>query len=294
MSLVDRVREDLEGLVVLGAVALGAGLLDRFTGPPSDKHAVIFVALVGGAGWATWQITQRIDLAWLAAATAGLWSIPHATPRQQLWIGLVPLALLALPPGTLERVRDAALAPLAALVAAGVTAWLAPNLLAISIAGAGAFALTVFRPEVPTSETLGALETVALVLPGGVLLVLLGVNAGTAWFEAPEAKAALWTGIGVLGLTVLVALALLGLSTLLESEDPSQRSAWLTVSIVLACLVAIVPSKDLALLQAVGALAVGPVVLLASLAAARFQTGGVPWPVAYAIPLAASLAQAGL
>lgn len=294
MSLLERVQEDREGLAILALVVLAAGLFNRFTGTSSDKHALIFVAIVAGTGWVTWQITHRTDLSWLAAATVGLWSIPRATPREHLWIALVPLAILAVPPKAWTRLHDAALAIPVGLAAAGLTAWLTPDAFAIALAGGAGFLVTMLRPETPTRETTGAVRTGALLLPGGVFLALLGVNAGIGWFEPLDAEAAVWTGIGLLGLLVLLALAGLGLATLLESDDPGQRSAWLAIAIPLACLVAVVPLKDLSLLQAVGALAVGPVVLLAVIAAARFDAGGVPQPVGFAVPLLASLAQFGL
>lgn len=287
-------RRDALGLALLGLIAGLAGTVDRFTGPPSDRHALILAALVAGVGLAAWRLTRRWDLAWLAAATAALWSIPYATPRQELWVAAVPIAVLLAPTGWLARLSDVALGLIAFFLAGGVAAWFTREPIAAAFAGVGAFFVTWMRPGVPTRQTIGAFRTGSLLAPGLVLILLMAANAGTGWFEQPSAKQALWLGIGLAGLLVLVALAGLGLTTLLESDDPGQRSAWLASALGLVVLVVSASLRDVETLRAAGAHAVGPIAVLACLTAARLEEGGLAQPLAYAIPLVASVTQMGL
>jgi hypothetical protein len=138
------------------------------------------------------------------------------------------------------------------------------------------------------------LETSALFLPAVGLLGLTAVNAGTGWLEQTDALDALGLGIALAGVLVLVGLAIYGLATLLASEDSSQRSAWLTVAMAVGLLVAVVPTREVAALQATAAFAAAPIVALAAIAAARIGRRIDPAEPAYAIPVVATLAQIGL
>lgn len=289
-SLLDRAA----GPAVLGLVAAAAGLGDRLVGPPSERHALLVAALVAAAGLATWRLADRWDLAWLAAATAGLWALPHGTPRARLWLAVVPLAALAVPPDAVARVPDAVLAVAGAILAAGAALALGLGATGTGIAAASALALALARPDVPTEATLRALRTGALVGPGVALLVLAGLNAGTGWLEAPDAAAALGLGVGLAGLLALAGLAALGLATLLESAAPAQRVAWLAAALAAALALGALPTREPAAIRAGLAVSLGPAVALASLAAARLDATGVPRPAAFALPAVAASVQFAL
>lgn len=275
--------------------ALAAGLVDLFAvGPTSIVHASLVAALVAGAGLATWRITEHWGLAGVTAATAALWSFPYLVPASQLWISTLPLLVLLVPAQRLDVVRSGPLAVLVALIAAALALVLGLGALPSTLAGASAFILTILRPDVPTEATLRGLRAVALLAPGVVLIALVGVNAGTGWFEQAGGADALGLGVGLLGVLALASLALLGLATLLASTDPAQRTAWLASALGLALLVAVVPARDVALLQAAGAHAVAPLAVLAVIAGARVAAAQGRAALGGALPLVASALQLGL
>lgn len=286
-------RAALPGLIAVGLIALTAGLADRFTGPPSDRHALLLTALVAGTGLATWQVTKQARLASLGALTVGLWAIPHAVHRQQLWVAALPLALLLVPAGWLQRVRDPALALLATLFATIAAFGLSLGIWSTALAGAGAFLIVLARPKRPTQETLGALRTASLLLPGSVLLLLVAVNAGTGWFEQPSGAGALITGLGLLGLLALVGLSGLGLATLLASSDPSERTAWVASGLGIVLFLFVTPERDIGLLQVTAAHALAPLVVLATVAAARLEAEATHRWWSLLLPIAAVAAQLG-
>lgn len=279
------------GAAAVVAIGLAAGLLDRFVGTPSDRHALLVAALVAGVGAAAWQVTERWDLGAVAAATAGLWAIPHTVPRHQVWVAAGPIAAMLVPTAWLERVRDLGLAIVGAALALLAGVGLGLSVPALAFAAVGAFVTTYARPAVPTEGTLRGLRTVALFTPGLALVGLVGVNAGTGWLEAAGGAQALGLGVGLLGLTAILALAVLGLSTLLASRDPAQRSAWLAASLGIVVLAATVPARDVELLRAAGAHALAPLAVLATVAGARVGATQGSRLSGYMFPLAASVTQ---
>lgn len=289
-----KLEEHAPGLGLVLAIAALSGLVDRFVGPPSDRHAVLLAVLVAGTGLVTWRITQRWDLAALAAAIAGLWALPHATHRRDLWLALVPLGLLAIPGERLERIPHPLQAIVLAGLAAGATAWLSLDPLALVLAGVLAPAFLWIRPHQPTAGTIGAIRTGSLAGPGLALIGLVGLNAGTGWLEQADAATALWIGVGLAGLGALVGLAGLGLSTLLESDDPDQASAWVALAVPVATLVALAPTRSVEILRAVASSGMAPLALLASLTAARLSANWGPRPLGYGVALLATALQVGL
>lgn len=282
------------GLAVVAAVALAAGVLDRFVGLPSDRHALLLAALVAGVGLAGWRVAQRWDVAVLAALAAGVWAIPQAVPRHRLWVAAVPVLVLLVPGERLGELRPVAASLAAAALTAAVVVVLEGGLVVGAPAGALAFLFVLVRPDVPTDATLRALRTVALFAPGTLLLTFVAVNAGTGWFERATAAEALLAGTGLLGLLGLVSLAILGLATVLASSDPAQATAWVASAMALAVLVVVVPLRDVALLRAAGAYALGPLAVLAATAGVRVGSTHGRRSLGLALPLAASAVQIGL
>lgn len=275
--------------------ALAAGLVDLFAvGQASIVHASLVAVLVAGAGLATRRITAKWGLGGLATATAALWSFLYTVPSFQLWIATIPLLVLLVPAQRLDAVRQVPLALLVALVAATLALVLGLGAISSTLAGASALILSLLRPDVPTQATLRGLRAVALLAPGTILIALVGVNAGTGWFEQPGGAESLALGIGLLGLLALVSLALLGLATLLASTDPAQRTAWLAAGLSLALVIAVLPARDMALLQLAGAYAVAPLAVLSAIAAARVATARGRTALGAALPLAAAALQLGL
>lgn len=262
-------RREIAWAVATVATVLLAGAADRLIVTPSDRHAVIFTALTATTAGLTWHVTRRFDLAWVAAATVGAWAIPHATFRRDLLLAFVPAALIALPGRTFEDVPRWAPAMLAALVAGAVMLWLTGSPAATGLASVVAGAGTWVRPGVPTEGTIGAMWSSALFLPGVVLIGLVPVNAATDWFEAPTAEQALWIGLALLGTLLLFSLATLGLSTLVESDDPAQATIWVASLVALGIVAGSLATKDLVILRTSVAIAAAPVGLLVAIVAGR-------------------------
>lgn len=275
--------------------AIAAGLVDLLVVAEADVlHAGLVAALVAAVGLATWRITGRWGLAGVAAGTAGLSPFLYLVPSSQLWIAWLPLLVLLFPAERLTELRDGATGILAALLAAVAALALGSGPWTTALAGAGALLVTILRPDVPTETTLRGLRSIALLAPGLILLALVGVNAGTGWLEQPGGAEAMMLGVGLLGVLALAGLAVLGLATLLASTDPAQRPAWVAVGLGLVLLVALVPMREVALLRATGAHAMGPLAVLAAIAGARVAATQGKAALGLALPLTASALQLGL
>lgn len=274
--------------------AVGAGLADLLAAGASPAHAVLLGLLVLGAGLATARIAGRWGLASLAALTAALWSVPYTVPTGHLWLAALPAAVLLAPAEAIDRTPDVVLgAGAGALVGlAGAVLSLGP--LWLGLGGLGAFLLVVARPEVPTEETLTGLRTLGLFGPALALLALVGVNAGTGWLEVADGGEALARGLGLVGLLALASLGLLGIGTVLASNDPSQASAWLACSVVVGLLAASLPAGEATVLRAAVASAVVPAAALAAISAGRIRATLWRTPLALAVLPTTALMQIGL
>lgn len=278
------------------ATIAAAGLADRFLVIPSERHALVVTLLVAAAAAGAWWVTRRLDLAWLAAAIAASWPILHGTDRHLLLAGLAPGLLLLFPTRVHERVPRWLVALFGALVAGGIAVYLVSSPVVSATAAIFTFLLVWIRPAVPTEEAIGTMWSTGLLLPGIVLVGLVPVNAATGWFEAPTAQQALYVGIGLLAALVLVSLEVLGVSTLVESDEPAQASAWLAAMVGFGVILGVATAKDLTLLEAGLAVSVVPLSLLAAVAVARIGHERPPWVQAsvYAAGPLLALAQMGL
>lgn len=266
--------------LVLDLTVFGAALL----------HALLIGGLALSAFGTGWLLGQRNDLSLLATGLVAGSGLLYLAPWPFVAAAFGPVLQF------LVTVRTRFLQLLGSMIIAGVLAaalnpFLPVMVLSVALAGA----LTLLRPATPTHGQLQALRGLALFLPAAALAAALALNAATGRADAIAPLTALRWSLGLVGVLALASLALLGLATLLESDEPRQAAAWGSVAsaagLVLASLVLKDPSRTLETLV----VGVVPAVVLASVATVRFARAKTPgWRWALAIPALPCLLQFGL
>lgn len=271
-------------------ISLGALAGDLLVAGAALEHALLLGLVCLLAGLTTWRLLPRAWLAPAAAAVAALWSLSYQAPVLVLVIALaVPAAALLLP-------SDRRLAaPLVALLAGAGVYLLLDGLQGPIVAALAGGLATLLRPERPTNEQITFLRLTSLFAPGGLLLALGAANAATGYAGELAIREVLALGLGLAGLAALLSIAGLGLSTLLESADATQRHAWVALAAGLAVPLGVATTFDPSRVLASAPAAAVPIALLASTTAARLHQES-PWPLLACLgPVALALAlQAGL
>lgn len=260
-------RATLGAAVGLPALVGGAIAFGLAGATPLAAGLVAVLGLLAGA--LAWHATGRAHLALAAALVAALWAPAHTSGAILLalaaavgLVGLVPLA-------------PKALGGLVTATGAGAAGWLLTGGATGAGIGAGLGLLAaVARPLRPTEGHLRALRTTSLFLPALALVTLMAVNAVMGIGALRSVREVLLVGVGLASLFTLVGLAGLGLSTLLESDDPVQAKGWTMTAFAFGAVVATLPARDPSLTIQATAVAAVPVAFLAAIAIGRLGTDG--------------------
>lgn len=274
-------------LVSAGGFAVLGAALDLFLFDRSPLAAGAFALYCVATSLLAWFATEQFDLAIVATATAASWGLVHTVAPLVLALAALPAALLVVP--TRSRTPLAmATAALAALVA-----WLLTGLwTAASIAGVAGLLFGLAFPDAPTQGALRAMRSGALVAPGFALAAALVLNATTGRGDVLTVPQALRWSLALGALLVLVAVAVLGLLTLLESTAGVRSGAWFALSAALSATLGSFLSKDASVVLA--AVASGSLVLpiLAAIGAGRLRATFRSW-IPLSLPIAAAGGQLG-
>jgi len=256
----------------------------------SPRHAVLVAAVVLAAAGACLRGLERPGLGLFAAGLVAVLAPVHQAPLVALAAALLPAVLTVWAPGS----RWLA-ALLAGTIAAGAGAVITRGVAPAGIAGVLAAGATVLRPSQPTQRHIAYLRAVSLYGPAIALAGLMAANAATGYADALAVRRIVLVVVALSGASALVAIAGLGLSTLLESDDPLQRRAWTGLAAGLAVPMGLAERLDPSLALEATAVAAVPLVLAVCVATARWARSG-PGPrwAAYAGPIAATLAILGI
>lgn len=277
----------LAGAFLIGVAALAVDLLALGA---TIVHAGLLGLVCVGAGLLTDRLLPR---AWLVPVAAGLpaaWSLAYQAPVLVLVFALLVPAVALLAPSD-RRLA----APLVALLAAAGTYVLVDGVRGPAIAALVAGLATLARPERPTRGQLAFVRAACLLGPGLVLLALVAANAATGYADELAVRRVLALALGLAGLTALVAIAGLGVATLLESADEAQRYAWVGLAAGLAVPAGLLVTFDPNRVLAAAPAAAVPIALGAATSIARLDQAAA-WPAKAALlPAVVALAlQAGL
>lgn len=283
-------RLDLQLLAAALLVVAELGLAFAYWHHQSWMEASLQTLLALVVATATWRITGHAGVAASAGLGLAVWRLPAAVGAPFLAAALVPTLIFLVP--FRRRMVEAGVAAGAALVVAAL-ALREPPLILMAAVVAGIAALA--RPTLRTRGALHALRDTALFAPAPALLGALFVNAVTGRAAHLPNRDAVLFGLALAGLLALASAALLGLSLLLQSTDPIQRSAWVSIATFGGVAVASLPLTETELLLPLAVIAGGPFLLLSAVTAARWAAVTPRFRYfAWSLPFLLGLAQLGM
>ncbi|MDX1611349.1 MAG: hypothetical protein R3185_03200 [Candidatus Thermoplasmatota archaeon] len=281
-------------MAVLAPTLLAGGVAVIFHQAP-DRTTALIALLVAATAWLTLQLTERPELSLVAGTTLAAWPLIYQAPQQILLLALIPGGLMLLPAGVLGPAPRLAGANLAGLTAGAATYYLTSSPTGTLLALIGAGALAWVRPDHPTTEVIRGMRSISLLLPSVALVALLAANAATERFTPVSVLAGLKAGLTLFALAWSVALAGLGLVTLVESDTPAQRMHWVASAAAAGAWVGMLVLKDPSLVLAATPLAATPLSLLGAVAVGRAKAAGpavARWAF-LAVPVILASAQTG-
>lgn len=275
--------------VAVALVAAAGSLVDLVLLEAGLLHAVLVGVVVMAAAGACGRTLPRVEGALLAALLVALWSLVYRAPTPALAAALVPAAFCLASPG------NRWLAALLAGAFAGATTWLLEATpAAVGLATAIGLLATASRPRLPTSQQLVFLRVASLFLPGLLLAGLMVANAATGYADGLAVRRVVVLALGLGGLATYLGLAGLGQTTLLESDDPAQRHAWLGLAAGLAVPAGRLASGEPSTVLASLPVAAAPLALAAAVTAARLdRENGLGTGAAASLTVVAVVAQLG-
>lgn len=265
-------RDVLPGFVVgLVGFGLAVGVDLAFWGNPVRE--VLFAGLVAGlSGGLAWWVTGRWSLAWAGGFAGAFFGPVHEASWGVLAACVVPAVLLVVPSSS-KGLHGVLVGAVAGWVVWLIGGWFPGVVVSVAVG----VVLVLLRPVEPTRGQVRGLRAASLFGPGVALAGVFALNAvsgrGGGWLVVEG----LSFGVSLGGLFVLLGVAGLGLSTLLESADPSQAGAWSGVALGVAAVVGVAPGRVFAWAVEASALFAVPAAVLVSTCMGRFDTDG-PWP----------------
>lgn len=276
--------------VAVALVSAAGSLVDIALLDAGLLHAALLGSLVVAAAAVCGRALPRAEGALLAALLVALWSLVYHASAIGLAVALGPAAFCLASP------RNRWLAAVLASAFAGLATWgLQASPTASGLAATIAFLAAAARPRLPTGQQLGALRAASLFTPGVLLLGLMVANAATGYADDIGVRRVVVLAVGLAGLGTYLGLAGLGQTTLMESDDPVQRHAWLGLAAGLAVPAGRLASGDPSSVLAALPVAAAPLALAATVTAARLDRGRILVPgIAPSIIIVAVVGQLGL